>query len=623
MRKNGRTLTEDIRLIRRGMKEFGTFLPGQLRLLFLHCAVTAVIPYIGIGMLSAVISELSDRRRVWVLVTVVAAALALTLLLTVVSAFTGKRIAVGYDQLFPAHEIRLNEKANAMRYSLLEDEKTRELRDEVSGSIDCSGAGMGSLYWDCEAIFKALLSAAVSIGILVFNAGGSGTLAGKSGGVLDFADSVWGYLALAAIILVSAAVSSKLTSRIFDVSFDVFKNGAKYNRYANFYKLEYLSDDKTAQDVRLYSQKELIRREVLDKCYIPFADGDRREKITTARSYSVMLLMSAVTGGAVYILVGAGAMHGRIGTGSVLLLYSAVTMLIRALTDIAQTVTDLRNNNEHLNRYFAYVSMAEEPDVPAPTDAAEAAAVEIENVSFRYPGSSVPALKNISLSVESGQKVALVGVNGSGKTTLVKLLCGLYDTTEGTIRINGADVSAADRAGDRPSVVFQDFSLLSLPVGCNVAAAGVYDEAGVWDALDKVGVGDKVRSFPMRLEQPLFKNYDDRGAELSGGEAQKLAIARSIYRDAALLILDEPTAALDPFAEYAIFTKMREIAQDKTTLFISHRLYSCRFCDRIVVMDNGRIVQTGTHDELVAVPGRYAEMWNAQAQHYAQQNTTE
>lgn len=618
MRKNGRTLTEDLRLIRRGMKEFGIFLPGQIRTLLLHSAVTAAIPYIGIGMISALISELSGEKRVWVLVTAVGAAVGLTLLLTVVSAFTGKRIAVGYDQLFPAHEIRLNEKANAMRYSLLEDEKTRELRDEVSGSIDCSGAGMGSLYWDCEAVFKALISAVVSIGILVFNAGSSGVFTDENGGVLGFADSVWGYLILAALIIVSAAVSSKLTSRIFDVSFDVFKNGAKYNRYANFYKLEYLSNEKTAQDVRLYSQKDMIRREVLDKCYIPFADGDRREKTAAARNYSVMLLMSALTGGAVYILVGAGAMHGRIGIGSVLLIYSAVTMLIKALTDIAMTFTDLRNNNEHLNRYFSYVSMEEETDAQSSSDKAEAAQVKIENVSFRYPGSRDMVLKNISLSIEKGQKVALVGANGSGKTTLVKLLCGLYDAAEGAISINGTGVSAGNRenCGNLRAVVFQDFSLLSLPVGNNISAGSEYDETKVWDSLDKVGMGEKVRAFPKKLEQPLFTNYDDSGVELSGGEGQRLAIARGIYRDAALLILDEPTAALDPFAEYAIFTKMKEIAQDKTTLFISHRLYSCKFCDKVIVMDDGRIVQTGTHDELAAVPGKYSEMWNAQAQHY-------
>lgn len=618
MRKNGRTLLDDLRLVNRGMKEFEAFLPGQLRLLFLYSAITMAIPYIGIYMTSVVISELSSQKRTGVLIASVAVAIILTLLLTIVSAFMNKRISVGYSQLFPAHEIRLNEKANAMKYSLLEDEKTRELRDEVSGSIDCSGAGMGSLYWDCETIFKALFSAMISIVLLAFHTGMKGTTLGFSHTVVGFANSIWAYLVLIVIIIASAAVSSKMTSKIFDVSFDVFKNGAKYNRYANYYKLEYLSDDKSAQDVRLYSQKNLILDEVLDKCYIPFAKGDKREKDASSKNNGIMLLLSALTGGVVYILVGAKAMNGSIGIGNVLLIYSAVTMLIKALTDFAMTFTDLRNNNEHLIRYFDYVSLEEECNTTATSDDCKYAKVNIENVSFKYQGSKSYAVKNVSLSIDNGQKIAIVGANGSGKTTLVKLICGLYDVTEGVIKINDTAISAKNRneCGKWLSVVFQDFSLLALSIGNNISASKEYNESKVWDSLEKVGVKKKIEKYPKKLEQALFKDYDDEGVDLSGGEAQKIAIARGIYRDAPLFILDEPTAALDPFAEYEIFTKMNEISQDKTTIFISHRLYSCKFCDKVIVMDGGEIVQVGTHDELVNIAGKYSEMWNAQAQHY-------
>lgn len=618
MKKNGRTLLEDLKFINRGRKEFETFLPGQLRLLLIYSAITMAIPYIGIYMTSVVISELSSQRRTWVLIASVAVAISLTLILTVVSAFINKWISVGYDQLFPAHEIRLNEKANAMKFSFLEDEKIRELRDEVSGSIDCSGAGMASLYWDCEIIFKALFSAMISIVLLALNLGVKGTTLGFSHTLSGFANSVWGYLALIVIIIISVAVSSKMTSKIFDVSFDVFKNGARYNRYANYYKLEYLSDDKSAQDVRLYSQKNLILGEVLDKCYIPFAEGDRREKAASSKNNGIMLLLSALIGGAVYILVGAKAISGSIGIGNVLLIYSAVTMLIKALTDFAMSFTDLRNNNEHLIRYFNYVSLEEELCTKAASDDGTYAEVSIDNVSFKYLGSKNYALKNVSLFIENGQKIAIVGANGSGKTTLVKLICGLYDVTEGAIRINDTVVSAKNRneCGKWLSVVFQDFSLLALPIGNNISAGKEYNESKVWDSVEKVGIKDKIEKYPKKLGQSLFKDYDDEGVDLSGGEAQKIAIARGIYRDAALFILDEPTAALDPFAEYEIFTKMNEISQGKTTIFISHRLYSCKFCDKVIVMDGGEIVQVGTHDELVHMTGRYSKMWNAQAQHY-------
>jgi ATP-binding cassette subfamily B protein len=606
MNKNGRTLSEDIKLIRRGMTEFGTFLPGQLKLLFIHSLITMTIPYIGIYMTSAIISELSGSKRGTMLMTRTGTSLVLILLLTIIAALLNQKISVGYNQLFPAHEIRLNEKANAMKYSLLENEKVRALRDEVSGSIDCSGAGMGSLYWDCGSIFNAIISGMISITILVSGFGIKGTPVNAAPSPLGIADSLWGYLILIVVIAVSAAVSCKMTSKIFDVSFDVFLNGAKYNRYSNYYKLEYLSDDKSAKDVRLYSQKDLILNEVLDKCYIPFAEGDKREKDASSRGNGVLLLLSAITGGVVYILIGAKAMHGSIGIGNVLLIYAAVTMLIKALTDFAMTFTDLRNNNEHLIRYFDYVSMDEESYSEKTTPGFPTGEVRINNLSFRYPGTKTYALKDISLSIKNGEKIAIVGANGSGKTTLVKLICGLYDIAEGSITI-----------GDEPvSVVFQDFSLLSLPIGNNIAAGALYDKNKVWNALEKVGMRKRVEAFDNKLDQPLFKDYDEDGTDLSGGEAQKIAIARGIYKDSPLFILDEPTAALDPKAEYEIFTRMNEISEGKTTIFISHRLYSCKFCDRVIVIDKGRIVQEGTHDELVGIPGKYSEMWNAQAQHY-------
>lgn len=610
---------QDLKLIKRGMKEFTVFLPGQLSNLFIYSALTMLVPYIGIYMASFVISELDSGKRTEVLIASVLIAIVSTLILSIITAFIGRKINVGYEQLFPAHEIRLNEKANEMKYSYIEDEKVRALRDEVSGSIDCSGAGMGSLYWDCETIFKAMFSSLISIVLLVVNVGFSGTAKGEQTGILGFTNSIWGYLILAVFIVVSIIISSKATSKIFDVSFDVFKHGAEYNRYANYYKLEYLSDDKSAQDVRLYSQKNLILKEVLDKCYIPFAAGDKKEKDASSKNNSIMLILSALTGGVVYVLVGAKAMAGSIGVGNVLLIYSAVAMLIKALTDFSMTFTDLRNNNEHLIRYFDYVSLDEElPGKAKKVDGIENVEVKIDKVSFKYPGSSVYAVKDISLGIAKGEKVAIVGENGSGKTTLVKLLCGLYDVDEGEIKIGNTVVSAINRSeySNMLSVVFQDFGLLALPIGRNIATQNEYDEDKVWDALEKVGLKDKVMGFPQKLEQPLFKDYDENGVDLSGGEEQKIAIARGIYKDAPLFVLDEPTAALDPFSEYEIFTKMNEISHNKTTVFISHRLYSCKFCDKVIVMDKGNIVQVGKHDELVNIAGKYSEMWNAQAQHY-------
>ncbi|MDE7297354.1 MAG: ABC transporter ATP-binding protein/permease [Lachnospiraceae bacterium] len=261
--------------------------------------------------------------------------------------------------------------------------------------------------------------------------------------------------------------------------------------------------------------------------------------------------------------------------------------------------------------------------------------IEFKNVSFCYAGSAKGsvaengvasgsgrnyALRNINLKLKVGERLAVVGMNGSGKTTFIKLLCRLYDPTEGEILMNDFNIRKYDYRQylDLFSVVFQDYNLLAVPLGNNVSSAAAWDTQKAEGLLEEVGFGERYRSMERRLETPLYRNFDEDGVNVSGGEAQKIALARALYKDAPFIILDEPTAALDPIAEAEIYAKFDEIVGDKTAIYISHRLSSCRFCDKIAVFDGGRIVQTGTHEELLAdEKGKYFELWNAQAQYYA------
>ena len=249
--------------------------------------------------------------------------------------------------------------------------------------------------------------------------------------------------------------------------------------------------------------------------------------------------------------------------------------------------------------------------------------VEFLDVSFRYPGSEQYALRHLSMTFKVGERLAVVGMNGSGKTTFIKLLCRLYDPTEGVILLNGIDIRKYryDEYMDIFSVVFQDFKLFSLPLGQNVATAQHYDAARAADCLQKAGFSDRLARMPKGLDTCLYKDLDEDGVTISGGEAQKIAIARALYKDAPFIVLDEPTAALDPVAEAEIYAKFNEIAGDKTAIYISHRLSSCKFCDEIAVFDHGEVVQQGTHEELLGEPdGKYYELWNAQAQYYTEES---
>ena len=227
----------------------------------------------------------------------------------------------------------------------------------------------------------------------------------------------------------------------------------------------------------------------------------------------------------------------------------------------------------------------------------------------------------MNMKFKIGKRLAIVGENGCGKTTFIKLLCRLYDPQEGQILLNGIDIRKY-RYDDYMgifSVVFQDFQLICQPLGANVAGGINYDSDRVKKALVDAGFGERLSHMEKGLDTMIYKNLSEDGVDVSGGEAQKIAIARALYKDAPFIILDEPTAALDPIAEAEIYSKFDQITGHKTAIYISHRLSSCKFCDEIAVFHQGRVIQQGTHESLVNERnGKYYELWNAQAQYYAE-----
>jgi len=240
-------------------------------------------------------------------------------------------------------------------------------------------------------------------------------------------------------------------------------------------------------------------------------------------------------------------------------------------------------------------------------------------VSFQYPGSESYALRHLNLKLTAGRRLAVVGMNGSGKTTMIKLLCRLYDPTEGVITLNGVDIKQFNYQEYMNifSVVFQDFRLFGFSLGENVAMSAEKDAARIAGCLERAGFGDRLTELPNGIETYLYKDYDISGVDISGGEAQKVALARALYKDAAFVVLDEPTAALDPISEFEIYSRFDDIVKDKTAVYISHRLSSCRFCQDIAVFNEGVLIQRGSHEELLAdEKGKYYQLWHAQAQYY-------
>ena len=308
--------------------------------------------------------------------------------------------------------------------------------------------------------------------------------------------------------------------------------------------------------------------------------------------------------------------------GSVTQYVGSITALSTGITQLMRTLGDIRNNGKFLKTTFAFLDLPDrmyQGTLTTEKRSDRQYEVEFRDVSFRYPGSDVYALRHVSLRFQVGQRLAVVGENGSGKTTFIKLLCRLYDPTEGQILLNGIDIRKY-RYQDYLqvfSVVFQDFQLLAFPLGQNVAASEKFDPQRVRSCLEMAGFGERLAQMPEGLDTYLYKDFEKTGVEISGGEEQKIALARALYKDAPFIVLDEPTAALDPIAEYEIYSKFNQLVGDKTAIYISHRLSSCRVCDQILVFHQGRLVQKGSHQQLVEqTGGKYRQLWTAQAQYY-------
>lgn len=315
--------------------------------------------------------------------------------------------------------------------------------------------------------------------------------------------------------------------------------------------------------------------------------------------------VSVLFTGIVYLFVCLKAMAGAFGLGAVTQYVASVTKVSEGMSSLVSAFGDMGNNAPFLALTFEFLDIPNhmyQGSLTVEKRRDRNYQVEFRNVSFKYPGSETYALRNINMKFKIGKRLAIVGRNGSGKTTFIKLLCRLYDPTEGEILLNGIDIRKYNYREymDIFSVVFQDFKLFSLKLGENVASGIDYEKSLVMDCLEKAGFSDRLAKMKNGTETYLYKDCDKDGVDLSGGEAQKLAIARALYKNAPFILLDEPTAALDPIAEAEVYSKFNDIAGDKTAIYISHRLSSCKFCDEIAVFHEGTVIQQGTHNELVS-----------------------
>ena len=434
----------------------------------------------------------------------------------------------------------------------------------------------------------------------------------------NFFTSSFSMLALLLLCGVQLALSSRINRRSTQKKIELNQGNDHSNSVAN-YLVNVMLEERRADDIRIGHLDHFLDVQfgkAMEHFLPMYLDFARFSAITDGKN----ALLSLLSNFAAYLVIGARALYGVLPIGDVLLYAGSVTRAMSDLQTFLATGSEFDYINSYLSTYEDFIaqpSMAYDGTLPIEKRDDGQYEFAFHDVSFSYPGTNIPVLEHVTLSFAVGEKTALVGRNGAGKTTLIKLLCRLYEPTSGYITLNGIDIRkySYKEYTQAFSVVFQDFHLFSLPLDENIAAGTEIDEAALQSSLAKVGLTERVQRLPQGAHTRLYNN-NGAGVDLSGGEAQHTAIARALYKDAPFVILDEPTAALDPIAEAEIYEQFSQMTAGKTAVYISHRMSSCKFCDRIIVLDHGRIAEDGTHGTLLANHGIYANLYETQAQYY-------
>ncbi len=606
------SISKRISVTMRGYSILKQYCPGLAQGKAVYELIHSIQPFLSVWFTARIINEISSQRRVKTVILYVLSVVLIHFICAVLKNIINQICNEKESQMWSWFGKVFSDKQMSLDFVDLENAAIQHQRQEAEENLYMFGNGLAQLFWGISALVRTFVNILASLLMTI------SLFVSKSGNKL-IDHPVWILIVLICIIL-GGLSKSKATISENEVFMNFCKNTVWFNRVFMFFGKELYMNPEKAKDIRIYGQNIVAEKE-LDKLILHERKNQSdifKMSLYPAAAQIIIGLANTVC----YLFVAAKALFGAFGVGSIVQYVAVLSRLGEGLQELMYILSDNEVYCTHLQNLFAYLDLPNnmyQGSLTIEKRDDNEYYVEFRDVSFQYPGTGRYVLKHVNLKFTIGEKLAVVGMNGSGKTTFIKLMCRLYDPTEGEILLNGVNIQKYDYDEYMSifSVVFQDFRLFSFSLGQNISASATYDSEKVTECLKKAGFDKRLESLPNDLETFLYKDFDTDGVEISGGEAQKLALARALYKDAPFIILDEPTAALDPLSEYEVYSKFNEIAGDKTAIYISHRLSSCRFCDKIAVFHAGEIIQTGTHDELLADnEGKYYQLWNAQAQYY-------
>lgn len=556
----------------------------------------AAYPFVDIFMLPLLIDELCrDEKNVPLIILYAALMVGLDIMFSQFSSQINIYLDRFEDKFLNQTREDIAYTCMEMDFALTEDRKALDQVAKAKEGVDYSG-GFHAISIAFFAIITNIIEAVGVIALLVIYA-------------------PWMLLIIGVCLAVSAIISAKKNK----VEIEFYGEIAKIDRRYDYFLWEQ-GDIRFGKDIRLFGSAGMLLQKTAREMRSQIGWVKRRtDKMTVLDCLDK--LFSALRDFGTYLYLGILAVLNIITIGQFSQLTTSAGTFGNAVNLIIFNIQDIV---KRCNYAYETIKLFNYPHVlPKGTRKVENLdkphEIEFRNVSFSYPKTKVQVLKNVSIKIKAGEKLSVVGLNGAGKTTFIKLLCRLYDADEGEILLDGVNIAEYDYEEYMKlfSVVFQDFRLLAFSVRDNILLGSDGSEADVEEVLEKAGLLEKAKSLPKGLDTAISREFEKDAVQLSGGEQQKLALARALYKNAPVVILDEPTAALDPIAEYEIYCRFNNLVENKTAVYISHRLSSCKFCDRIAVFSDCTIKELGTHDELVKKEnGIYAEMFAAQAQYY-------
>lgn len=575
-----------------------------LPVILLNCLFSAIEPFVFIFVSGKLVKYLIEGRAFKEIVTLSLVGAAISLAVYVI-----KNITENYKMEYMDY-LNCKEKNLLIKgmFNLdFKDFESKEYKDKISRHRQETD-GIGGVYYETLYLLSDFVSGILTIIIAAISLGGFYKTLNQSVDIKILGERYFPLILLAALIILSVLLAifrKKVEEKNED---DREEYSIKYKIYDFYMRL--LSDYESLKQIKIFDEKPFIKRELNEKFVKDGLSLDRRVSVRTAFSQAMNeFLMTGIN--VLFLLVLAvKAIGGLFGADALIIYYGAFKEIVDGIKLLIESVGYKKSIEPKIEILYDVIALKSESDEGKYIEESTENAIVAKNIFFAYPGSDKNALEEIDVTIKNGEKIAIVGENGSGKTTFINLLTGLYRPTSGEIFVNGK-TPTLENTSKEAGVVSQDFFLFSFMLGENVASSRDVDTKNAKLALETSGFGDK---YP--LETYLYKDIDEDGVDVSGGEAQKIALARAIYGDKKLLLFDEPTSKLDPKSEMKVFESFNEVSKGKTAIFVSHRMSACKFADRIILFEKGKISAIGTHEEMIRGSERYRAMWEAQAKYF-------